>query len=125
MRILLLTAALLLVGCSAQPQPTKTLRVDETATVNGTQINLLIDPLKIGENRLIATVQGPPTQSVEAHVIMTEMGHGDVVYLNQVAPGRYEASTESLSMEGPWMIRIKVTGTDDKSQTATFHLKLK
>jgi len=121
--ILFAMLLVLMVGCTAQPA--KTARVNETVTVAGTQVTLSIDPLQAGENRLVVTINGAATRAAEAHVVMTAMGHGQVVDLEQVAPDRYEVSTGAIEMEGAWMVRIKFTTVNNQEQTASFYLTVK
>lgn len=97
----------------------------ETAKAGGTDLTLAIDPVKVGDNRLLVTVADPAVEAVEAQVIMATMGHGVIVDLNKVAPGRFEANTGAIDMDGRWMIRVKATPAGGEAKDATFHLVIK
>lgn len=116
-----LVALLALTGCHTPDDPTPHVAVAtakaegafmETAKVNGRQITLAIEPVKVGPNRLIVTLDDKQAKAVEAALIMSAMGHGTVVDLAQAAPGRWEISTDALGMDGRWMVRVRTTPAD-------------
>lgn len=96
----------------------------ESAAVDGVGITLSIDPLKVGENRFVILTDDPKTVSVEAQVIMASMGHGVFVSLNPAAPGRYEAVSSAIDMNGRWLVRIKTTTEGGKERSTQFSLLL-
>lgn len=96
----------------------------ETETVDGLTINLSVDPLQVGENHLVATFSDPKLTEVEAQVVMATMGHGHVVDLTQASPGRFEATTAAIEMNGRWLIRIRATLPGGETKDALFHLNV-
>ncbi len=97
----------------------------ESAKAGDMDVTLTVDPLKVGENRIIVTVSDPTVKAVEAQVIMATMGHGRVLDLEQAAPGRFEIKTSTIEMEGRWMIRVKATPATGEAKDTTFHLVVK
>lgn len=97
----------------------------ETAQAQDMKITLAIEPLKVGENRFVVNLSDKSVTAVEAQVVMATMGHGLVVDLNQTAPGRFEASSPVIDMDGRWMVRIKATLASGAENDATFHFVIK
>lgn len=98
----------------------------ETESIDGLAITLSIDPVVVGDNRLVVLVDDPTrVTGVEAQVIMANMGHGAIVDLHQAAPGRYEAATNAISMDGRWMIRVEAERAEGDPLTAVFYLSVK
>lgn len=97
----------------------------ESAEVNGTKITLTVDAARVGTNWLVVTTDDTEATVAEAQVIMATMGHGEVVPLTRTAPGRFEARTDAISMDGRWMIRVKHSGSAAGERVASFHLNVK
>lgn len=126
---LLLLAAL--TGCTSAGQKPATAVAQAAAgytetlkTAQGLAITLATEPLKVGPNRLLVTLDQKDAKATEAQVIMGSMGHGVVVDLTRVAPGRYEASAD-MNMEGKWLVRVKATLPSGEETDALFQFTVK
>jgi|GEM_PF-5557382 len=97
----------------------------QTAKAEDLNVTLAVEPLKIGDNHLVVTVDKAGVKAVEAQIIMATMGHGQIVDLQQTAPGKFEVDTAAIDMEGRWMFRIVVTDATDASKTAIIHAVVK
>ncbi len=62
--------------------------------------------------------------AAKAQVIMATMGHGSMVDMELVAPGRFEVTDPAINMEGRWMIRIVATLPSGEEAVAVFYLEV-
>jgi hypothetical protein len=97
----------------------------DTKTVENLKVSLAAEPYKVGENKFMVTLDQKDAKSVEVQIIMTSMGHGQVLELTQVAPGRWEASSSVIDMVGPWMLRVQAVTATEAELTATFMTQVK
>lgn len=97
----------------------------ETAKAEDLNLTLAVEPLKVGDNHFVVKVDKQDAKAVEAQVVMAAMGHGQIVDLNQTAPGTWEITTPAIDMEGRWMIRVVVTDGADADKTAVFYTVVK
>lgn len=96
-----------------------------SAKAKDMDVTLMIEPLKVGENRMVVTLSDESIAAVEAQVIMASMGHGLVVDLVQTGPGKWESTNQVIDMDGRWMVRLKSTLPDGEEKAATFHMIVK
>jgi len=130
--VILLAGALTLTGCGTAQSPRLSVAKAEAAStfmqtemVDGLTISLSVAPLQVGENHLVATVSDPKLTEVEAQVVMATMGHGKVVDLTPAGPGRFEATTGAIEMNGRWIVRIRANPPGGgEAKDALFHLNL-
>lgn len=94
----------------------------ETEKVDDLSVTLTADPLKAGTNHFEVTLSDKTVTAVEAQVIMASMGHGNVVEMPQVAPGKFALTSDLMNMDGRWMVRIEATLASGDTKTATFYL---
>lgn len=128
--ILLLGA---LAGCAAAgtaavtapPKAQPKAGFSETKKVENLSVTLAADPFKIGANKFMVTLDQTDVKAVEAQIIMSSMGHGQILDLVQVSPGTWEASSSVIDMVGPWMIRVQAVTAADAELTATFMTQVK
>lgn len=97
----------------------------DTKTVENLKVTLAAEPYKVGENKFMVTLDQKDVKSVEVQIIMTSMGHGQVLELAQVAPGRWEATSSVIDMVGPWMLRVQAVTATETELTATFMTQIK
>ena len=94
----------------------------ETDKADDLSVTLTVDPLKPGENRFEVLLSDKAVTAVEAQIIMASMGHGNIVDMQQVAPGKWAITSNLIDMDGRWMVRIESTLASGDTKTATFYL---
>ena len=97
----------------------------EKAKAEDVSVTLAVEPLKVGDNRFVVTVDRQDVKAVEAQIVMASMGHGQILDLTQTAPGKFEIDTSAVDMEGRWMFRIQLTDGAEQTKTAVFHTVVK
>jgi hypothetical protein len=108
-------------GAVAQAAPSGFAESDQ---IDGIPVKLQIEPFQVGSNTFVVTTSDAGIASVETQVVMLEMGHGQVLQMAQVAPGRYEATSPAIEMPGKWMLRVRLTTTTGEQKLATFYAKV-
>lgn len=128
--ILLLGA---LAGCAAAgtaavtapPKAPAKASFSDTKTVENLKVTLTAAPLKVGENKFTVTLDQKDVKAVDVQIIMTSMGHGQILEMVQVAPGTWEGSSSVIDMTGPWMLRVQAVTATEAELTATFMTQVK
>lgn len=97
----------------------------ETDQVEGIPVTLSVQPFMPGENQFVVTTADEGIAAVETHVIMLDMGHGEILEMARPDSGRYEVTSSVIDMDGKWMLRVKLTTTAGEEKMATFYGKIK
>gem|GEM_PF-4439686 len=97
----------------------------ETDEVDGIEMKLDIQPFQPGNNTFSVTTQESGIAAIECQVIMLEMGHGLILDLTQVSPGKWEGTSPVIDMDGKWMMRVKATLDDGTEKLIPFYGKVK